>query len=78
MAKSGLAHSQDLQSRALQADIDDMREGRRLGFAALVILMIGAIICGLMDKDAIAYTLLGATVIGTIGQLIKGRGKNGD
>lgn len=78
MAKSNLTHSQDLQSRALGADIDDMKEGRRLGFAALVVLMVGAIICGLLNKDTIALALLGATVVGTIGQLIKGRGKNGD
>jgi len=78
MAKSNLRHAQDLQAKALQADIDDMKEGRRLGFAALVILMIGAIICGLMDKDTIALALLGATVLGTITHLIRGRGKNGD
>ena len=78
MVESNLAHSQELQSRALDADIADMKEGRRLGFAALVILMIGAIVCGLLGKDTIALALLGATVIGTIGTLIKGRGKNGD
>lgn len=78
MAKSDLDHTHRLQERALEADISDMKQGRWLGFAALVILMIGAIVCGLMDKDTIALALLGATVVGTIGQLIKGRGKNGD
>lgn len=78
MAKSNLKHMQDCQAKSLQADIDDMKEGRRLGFAALVILMLGAIVCGALGKDAIAFALLGATVIGTIGQLIKGRGRNGD
>ena len=77
MAKSDLDHSHKLQERALDADISDMQQGRWLGFAALVILMTGAIVCGLMDKDMIALALLGATVVGTIGQLIKGRG-NGD
>lgn len=74
MVENNLAHAQALQEKALQADIDDMKEGRRLGFAALVILMIGAIICGMMGKDMIALALLGATVVGTVGQLIKGRG----
>lgn len=78
MAKADLDHAHRLQERALEADISDMQQGRWLGFAALVILMIGAIVCGLMDKDAIALALLGATVVGTIGQLVKGRGKNGD
>lgn len=77
MAQSDLEHAHALQDCALKADIADMKEGRRLGFAALVILMVGAIVCGLMDKDTIALALLGATVVGTIGQLIKGRGRNG-
>lgn len=77
MVEGNLQHSQELQTRALEADIDDRKEGRRLGFAALVILMIGAIICGILGKDMIALALLGATVVGTIGTLIKGRG-NGD
>ena len=78
MVEGSLAHAQGLQTRALDADIADMKEGRRLGFAALVILMLGAIGCGLLGKDTIALALLGATVVGTIGTLVKGRGKNGD
>lgn len=78
MAEDDLKHTHELQNRALAADIADMREGRRLGFVALLILIGGAIGCGLMGKDTIALALLGASVIGTIGTLIKGRGRNGD
>lgn len=74
MAEQDLRHGHALQNRALEADVADMREGRRLGFAALLILIVGAIACGMMGKDAIAFALLGASVIGTIGTLIKGRG----
>lgn len=78
MAKSDLEHAQAMQKRALEADIADMKEGRRLGFAALVILMLGSIVCGAMGQETIALALLGATVVGTISQLVKGRGKNGE
>ncbi|MET3824571.1 putative membrane protein [Sphingomonas sp. PvP055] len=75
LVEGNLAHTQMLQTTALQADIADMKEGRRLGFAALVIMIIGAIICGILGKDVIAIALLGASVIGAIGTLIKGRGR---
>lgn len=78
MVEQSLSHAQDLQQQALTADIADMREGRRLGFAALVLLISGAIVCGAIGQQTIALALLGASVIGTIGTLIKGRGKNGD
>lgn len=78
MAHDNLCHNQNLQSQALSADIDDTREGRRLGFAALVILMVGAIVCGLVGKDAIALAMLGATVVGTIGRFIQGRAKSAE
>lgn len=76
MAKSNLAHQQQIQTRMLEADISDMKESRRLGFAALIVLIIGAIICGILEKDYIAYALLGTSVIGTINQIIKGRGRD--
>lgn len=78
MVEEDLVHTRGLQAQELQADIDDMKEGRRLGFAALVILMLGAIICGVLGKDTIALALLGASVLGTINVLIKGRGKAND
>lgn len=78
MAHNSLAHSQELQAEAMRADIADMKEARRLGFAALLVLIIGAIICGAMGKDTIALALLGAGVIGTIGQVIRGRGRNSE
>lgn len=78
MVERDLAHAQVLQTKALEADIADMREGRRLGFVALVLLIGGAILCGAIGQQTIALALLGASVIGTIGTLIKGRGRNGD
>lgn len=76
MAESEQSHIQRCQAEALAGDIADTREGRRLGFAALALLIIGAILCGVMNKDAIAYALLGAGALGTIGTIIKGRQKS--
>lgn len=74
MAEGNLAHAQTMQAKALDADITDMREGRWLGFAALIILIIGAIVCGVLQHTAIALALLGASVIGGVSAIIKGRG----
>ncbi len=78
MAESEVDHSQLMQTAMLNAEIADNKEGRRLGFAALVILMMGAIVCGALGKDTIALALLGATMVGVIGTIIKGRSSNGD
>lgn len=78
MVEQDLTHSQSLQTKALDADIADMKEGRRLGFAALVLLISGAILCGVIGQQTIALALLGASMVGAIGTLIKGRGRNGD
>lgn len=73
MAENELEHGRDLQSKALQADIDDNKASRRYGFVALLVLILSALACVGMDKDAIALAFLGTGVIGTVGLFIKGR-----
>lgn len=73
MAESQLAHSQQIQSEAIAAEIADQKEGRRLGFAALVLLIAAALACVLTGHDAIATAFLGAGAVGIIGLFIKGR-----
>lgn len=75
MAESALTHSRSMQELALKADIADMREGRRLGFAGLVLLIGGAILCGALGQVTIALALLGTSAIGALGTLIRGRGR---
>lgn len=74
MAEQQMSHSQRMQETALQGDIQDMRDGRRFGFAALLALIVGAIICGALGHEVIALAFLGATAVGAVGALIKGRG----
>lgn len=77
MAEGALAHSQKLQDRALDADISDQREGRRLGFVALLLLIVAALVCGLTGHDALAAGFIGAGALGVVGSFIKGRGGGG-
>lgn len=73
MAEGQLEHAQSIQDKALTGDIADTKAGRWFGFAALMVLIIGAIICGVLGKDTIALALLGTGALGTIGAFIKGR-----
>ena len=74
MAEESLEHERTVQSRALDADIRDMREGRWLGFAALCLLIVCAIVCGIMGNNILALAFLGAGALGAVGAVIKGRG----
>lgn len=78
MAESSLSHTQELQAIALGADIEDMRGGRRYGFAALVLLIGGAIVATFLKAPILAGLFLGTGALGTIGVLVRGAlGKNG-
>lgn len=76
MVEQSLIHQQNIQKFMLESDVSDMKEGRRLGFGALVLLIISAVVCAIYDKENMALVLLGTGAIGTIGTLIKGRGNN--
>jgi len=72
MAEGNLAHTQNLQDKALDGEIKDRRDGRLYGFLALALLIIGAIIAGYMKNTTLAVTFLGAGALGTVGAIIKG------
>lgn len=74
MAEQQLDHAQRMQEIALRGDIQDMRDGRRFGFAALLALIIGAVVCGIMGSQTLALAFLGASALGVVGALIRGRG----
>lgn len=77
MAETDLAHTQNLQEKALTADIADQREGRRLGAAVLFVLVAVAAFLAATGNNVGAGLFLTASMLGAINQIIKGRGSNG-
>lgn len=75
MAESNLDHRQRMQDKAIQADIDDTRSGRNLGFAAFCLLIVCAMICVALGEIVAAGFFLGAAAIGAVGRFIDGRNK---
>lgn len=59
--------------RAQEAQIADRTLGMKLGFAALCILITGAVVCALVGAEKVAGVLVGAVALGTVGQFIRGR-----
>lgn len=62
-----------MQDRALEADIEDGKDGRRYGFWALLALIAAALVSGVAGHDILAGGFLGTGALGTIGVFIKGR-----
>lgn len=75
MAERNLDHAQRMQEKTVDGELADIKAGRWFGFAALMVLIVGAIACGLMGQKEIALALLGTGALGTIGAFIRGRGK---
>jgi hypothetical protein len=73
MAENALEHRSAMQKRALEADIEDGKDGRRYGFWALLALIAAALICGIAGHDVLAGGFLGTGALGTIGIFIKGK-----
>lgn len=73
MAEGNLKHAQDMQSRALEGDIEDTKDGRRYGFWALIALIIAALVATYLGHDGIAGGFLTAGALGVIGKFIQGR-----
>lgn len=74
MAERNLDHNIDLQDRALRAEIVDRRLGLALGWLSLVILVLGAVASVYLDAHpTVPIAFLGASALGGVGMLIKGR-----
>lgn len=73
MAERNLTHKQELESKALSADIDDQRLGQKFGFAALIALVIAAAVSAYFSNNVAAGLFLGTGALGTIGVFVKGR-----
>lgn len=78
MAEHNLKHNQDFQMGALNADIKDSGDGRKYGFAALCLLILGAIFSTWLDNTALALAFLGTGALGVIGLFIRGRKETED
>lgn len=76
MAEGSLSHSQQMEERALAADIEDTKAGRWFGFVALICLIGAALFCAWIGQVWLAGMFIGAGALGTIGVLV--RGKNGN
>jgi len=73
MAEGNLKHAQTVQLRALEADVEDIKAGRRFGFAALLVLIFCALVCGYLKNNTLALAFLGTGAVGTVVAFIKGR-----
>lgn len=71
MAESSLAHNHRLPKASLDADIDDIKGGRRYGFAAFSLLTFGAIVATSLNEPIIAGLFLGTGALGTIGLFVR-------
>ena len=72
MAESSLAHNQQMQRIAIGAEVRDMREGRFAGIFVLLLLVAVAVYFGITGNIALASIFLGASVLGVVGEIIKG------
>lgn len=75
MAETNLSHAQSVQILALEGDIAEGRAGRRIGFCALMALILAACFATYFDHEVIAGLFLGTGALGVIGQLIQGRNR---
>nr|WP_274605732.1 DUF2335 domain-containing protein [Afifella marina] len=73
MAEAALEHQKTMQKQALDADIQDTRDGRKYGFWALMALIGGALACGLSGHEVLAGLFLGTGALGTVGIFIRGK-----
>lgn len=64
----------DWEKDALHAEKRNSHLGLWFGFAALIILTAGAIICTITGHDVIAGFFVGTTALGLIPAFIRGRG----
>lgn len=74
MAEGNLRHAQEMQCKALQADIDDAKAGRLYGFIALISLIVAAAVTGWAGQKELSLSLVGVGALGTITAFIKGAG----
>lgn len=73
MAERNLDHAHRMQEKALEGDIQDTKDGRRYGFLALCLLIIGAIVSAYMGNNELALAFLGTSALGVIGAFIRGK-----
>jgi uncharacterized membrane protein len=73
MAESELRHSQEMQVRVVDAEVNNVKSGRAYGFSALVLIISAAGGAAYLDQIAIALAFLGTGVLGIITTLVTGR-----
>ena len=73
MAERNLDHLHKMNEKALDGQIADVKDVRRYGFAALALLIIGAIVATYMGNLQLAALFLGVGALGTIGAFIRGK-----
>ena len=78
MAERNLAHSHSIQNKVIENERRDGQDGRYLGFAALAILMVFALVCALHGDTIAAGLFLGTAALGAVGAIIRGKDGGGD
>jgi uncharacterized membrane protein len=73
MAETDLNHSHSVQARALDAQVDDLKQGRNWGAACLLVILGLAFAAGMLGNNILAGLFLGTGVLGVIGQIINGK-----
>jgi uncharacterized membrane protein len=76
MAEDTLDHNRKMQQIALDADIKDRRDGRLLGFLALIALAVLAFFAGIYGQPIVSGLLLGTAALGAVVAIINGRRKD--
>ncbi|MBI1260310.1 MAG: DUF2335 domain-containing protein [Rhizobiales bacterium] len=73
MAEDEAKHRQELEKIVVGGDVNDQKLGQVLGFSALALLAIGAMVSVYVGSDMGTGLFLGTGALGTIGVFIKGR-----
>lgn len=73
MTEQGFLHEQNMQKAIIEGDIRDRKRGMYLGFCALLVLLLSALICVYLGRDWIAGVFLGAGALGVATAFINGR-----
>ena len=76
MAESSLDAQISIAKMETNSDSNDRTLGMYLGFAALTILVIAAVVCALNGQSVVAGGFMAVGAIGTVGKFILGRNYN--
>lgn len=71
MAEETTRHNAQLQNRIVAAEIEDVRSGRRYGFAALGLLVAAGLFAAYLGFQILAVALVGTGTVGVVVSFIR-------